>query len=268
MRILTRKLIGIIPLIILLAPLGLEASGSFQNERDRIIENLSKREMSVLEEPQELYLKIWNVDPKKIKNITNRRELLSAIVRKVTHGAVSDLNRAKKWTIFLQDKIVHPKSAPLLLNGQAVYDPIWILTNKVAHCGQTNRLIVDGLEILGIKGRVVQIKNHVIAEVFINGNPIALDADLLDGGRFFLTSDGRIPSAQEIFENPKILDKLAGQVNTEYEFFGGVPRDRNYFYMMMRDHFSEKPFYYVKTAQEQNLDNEYYGWNYYKTIRD
>jgi hypothetical protein len=69
MRILTRKLIGIIPLIILLAPLGLEASGSFQNERDRIIENLSKREMSVLEEPQELYLKIWNVDPKKSKTL-------------------------------------------------------------------------------------------------------------------------------------------------------------------------------------------------------
>ncbi len=32
--------------------------------------------------------------------------------------------------------------------------------------------------------------------------------------------------------------------------------------------FSVKPYYYVKTATTRQEKNEYFGWNYYETIRE
>ena len=234
---------------------------------DPLIRLLSQHEKTVNSISKSEYFNFKTADSSQITSIKDRRELLYSVVSAVTKNSVNDLESAKKWTVFLQDKLVHPEKPPLLSNGQAIYDPIWILKNKFAHCGQTSRLIVDGLETLGIGGRVVQLKDHVIAEVFIDGEPIALDADLLDGGRFYQKSDGSIPSAQEIFENPSFLNILRHNVYTEYNIFGGAEKDEDYYWFKLKEHFSVEPYYYVKTASQSNLDNEYYGWNHYRTSK-
>lgn len=230
-----------------------------------LIKSLSQHEITVDDiDPRDYFSQIVvSVDEVKFND---QRIILTEVVRSVTGSASSDLERAMLWTKFLQDKIVHPKRAPLLENGQAIYSPIWILREKFAHCGQTNRLILDGLETIGIEGRMVQLTNHVIAEVLIDGKYIALDADMLDSGNFFSDGYGGISSALEIHLNPSLLEHLNNDVNLEYQKFGDIPREQSYWVNTLRDYFSKPPYYYYKTATEGQLKNEYYGWNFYNTV--
>ncbi len=207
------------------------------------------------------------VSIEKINNIKNRRRILSDIFYCVTKKEKNDLAKIKKWVVFLQYKIVHPEKPPLLENGQMVYDPIWMLENKVAHCGQTNRLILDGLETIGIKGRVVQLSNHVIAEAYLDGKPLALDADLLDKGNFFYDSNNNILSAYKIHKDLSLLNNLRGKVHLEKNDFMSMMGEKDP-WKYLRDGFVEEPFYYVKTSSKKELNNEYYGWNYYYTIKN
>jgi hypothetical protein len=212
------------------------------------------------------YFQKYVIDPTEITCYINRRNILHEIVRRITQGAQNDIEKIRLWTMFLQDKIIHPKHPPIIECGQLIFDPIWILKNKVAQCGQVNRLVVDGLETLGFKGRVVQLSNHVIAEVYVDGRYLALDADLLDYGSFFYNKHGRIVSAMEIFLNPKILERLQGQVYSAYPEFKDIPHDENYWYNYLLQGFVSKPYYYKKTASLKQLDNQYFGWNYYDTV--
>lgn len=232
-----------------------------------IIKSLSKHELTLNTIDAQDYFSEVVVSMDEIAHYKNQRYILTGVVRNVTEHAANDLERAILWTKFLQDKIVHPKRAPLLENGMAIFSPIWILTEKLAHCGQTNRLILDGLETIGIEGRVVQLKDHVIAEILIDGKYIALDADMLDYGNFFSNGSGGIPSALEIHLKPSLLDNLHGDIYQEYETFGDNVHEQIYWVNYLRDSFSEPPYYYYKTATDQQLKNEYYGWNYYHTER-
>lgn len=164
----------------------------------------------------------------------------------------------------MQDRIAHPKWAPLLDNGQAIYDPYWILKNQIAHCGQTNRVVVDGLNAAGFKARVVQLKSHVAAEVWLDGAWRFLDADWLDLGQFVRREDGSIPSADEIHKNPKLLSGLMPGLEFKLYPIDVMPPGAEPYDVML----SVKPYYYVKTATPEQEKNEYFGWNYYETIRD
>src|SRR5687768_5107864 len=72
----------------------------------------------------------------------DRRLLLKELFAKVTEGAADPV---EAWVTYLQERIVHPANPPIHDNGLAIFDPLWILENRIAHCGQTNRLVVDGL---------------------------------------------------------------------------------------------------------------------------
>jgi hypothetical protein len=193
-----------------------------------------------------------------------RRTLLRALFAEVTKGASSDLDKAKVWVRYLQDRIAHPRHAPLLDSGQAIYDPLWILENRIAHCGQTNRLLVDGLSAAGFKARVVQLKAHVAAEAWIDGEWRYFDADWLSLGQFVQRKNGTIPSALDIFNDRTLLHGL--QPDAEFKMYPVdvfAPEQEPYTEM-----FTVKPYYYVKTATGAEEKNVYYGWNYYKTVRE
>lgn len=230
-----------------------------------LIHELSNEQKTVDFIDPNMYFEEIIISPQEILQHQNRRNILREVVQEVTRGAESDFERSIEWTTFLQSKLVHPEAPPLLDNGQAVYDPIWILQNRLAQCGQANRLILDGLETLGISGRLVQLNGHVIAEVFVDDNYVSLDANMLDTGVFFGNVDGHLPSAMEIHLNPSLLRDLYGNINREYEIFGNGVYDQDYWYNFMLDAFSGRPFYYYKEAEVESLDNEYYGWNYYRT---
>jgi len=194
----------------------------------------------------------------------NRRQLLRFLFVEVTRGASRDIDKAKAWVRFLQDRIAHPQHAPLLENGQAVYDPLWILANRIGHCGQVNRLVCDGLSAAGFKTRVVQLAGHVAAEVWVDGAWRYFDADWLNLGQFVQRKDGTIPSALEIFSDRTLLDGL--QPGAEFRMYPVDvmgPEQKPYV-----DMFADRPYYYIKTATEKQELNVYYGWNYYKTVKE
>jgi len=153
----------------------------------------------------------------------------------------------------------------LLENGQAIYDPYWILKNQIAHCGQTNRLLVDGLNVAGFTARVVQLKAHVAAEVWLDGAWRFLDADWLNLGQFVRNEDGSLPSAEQIHKTPKLLNGLMPGLEFKLYPINVMDHLSTEPYDMM---FSVKPYYYVKTATAAQEKNEYFGWNYNETIRD
>ena len=144
----------------------------------------------------------------------------------------------------------------MLNNGQAIYDPYWILKNRLGQCGQANRTVVDGLDAVGFKGRLVQLEGHVVAEVWLNGAWRILDAFLSDLGNYARYEEGTIASAEEIYRNPKLVAR--GRFRKRH-----APGFKSYSVM-----FSVKPYYYYKTATRRQEKNEYYGWNYYETVHD
>jgi hypothetical protein len=230
---------------------------------DLLIKELSKKEKTYLNFNKKKYFEEIKINEKEILKYKNRRDLLKKIVNNVIKDEKTDLDKIKKWVIFLQHKIVHPKKAPKLENGQAIYDPIWILVNKLAHCGQVNRLILDGLMTQGFNGRLVQLKGHVIAEVYFKNKYMALDADLLEFGGFFYKKNFEIASSLEIFNNQSILNNLKDYVGNEYKVFGDKEFSNNYWFNYLKESFSEYPYVYYKFANNNQLENIYYGWNYY-----
>lgn len=192
----------------------------------------------------------------------DRRYLLAELFSKVSSGYTSQESQVLAWVRYLQDRLAHPKTAPLHDNGQAIYDPLWILLNRVAHCGQTNRVLVDGLSAAGFEARVVQLKAHVAAEVWIDRAWRFLDADWLNLGQLVRRPDGTLPSAEEIHANPSLLDSV--KPDLEFRLYPSESVDEMPPY---EDMFATKPYYYVKTATMKQERNAYYGWNFYKTVR-
>lgn len=174
--------------------------------------------------------------------------------------------------------MAHPPRPPLDTQGQAVYDPLWLLRTRVGHCGQTNRLLIDGLDALGYKVRLVQFTGHVGAEVHFDGGWRYIDADILDFGAFIRKKDGTLASGKEITADLSLLDGV-----TPFEEIRrytppselGPAVDEPSSKAWLRRQFSERvvydgfetPFAWVKTATREQEDNVYYGWNYYRAER-
>lgn len=155
-----------------------------------------------------------------------------------------------------------------------VLDPIWVLENRLGKCGQTNRVLLDGLETLGIKGRLVQLVAHIAAEVWLDGQWRFLDADWLDDGEVVRRPDGRIPSAREISSNPHWLDSLhpASEWSAYGVDLGYSPETftdpvKRYKEMFVRTEVSglTTPYYYVKTATAEQRQDVFFGWMNYET---
>lgn len=210
----------------------------------------------------------------------DRREFLRYLVQRVTAGARSDEERAIVWTRWLQSYFAHPYVAPLDEEGMAIFDPIWLLQHRVAHCGQTNRLVVDGLNLIGIKGRVLQLRNHVAAEAYFDGAWHFLDADLLDFGSFVRGPDGTIPSALEIAADRSLLDRVISMKEAASypphrpeSASPASPSSTESPEHMLRHTFIPwkdpgsgltTPFTWTKTATARQEQNAYYGWNHYR----
>jgi hypothetical protein len=197
------------------------------------------------------------------------RAALGVYVRHATRRAETDAERIEAWTAFVQRHLLHPTRAPLMDNGQAVYDPATILRTRLAHCGQVSRTLADGLDLMGFKTRVVQLKNHIGTEVWHAGQWRYLDADWLEAGVFIRKPDGSIPSAAEIHRAPSLLDGVP--IGTEFQTYpaSALADESVVVYRggldAYKDAFSVPPRYIVKTATaEQESASPYYGWNYYQ----
>lgn len=215
--------------------------------------------------PESAFVEQAVIDEDSIRNV-DRREYLENVVRSVTSG--TDREKVIQWVTWLQNHFAHPQKPPIYENGIAIYDPVWLIENQLAHCGQVNRLVVDGLNLIGIKSRLIQLNNHVAAEAYFDGKWRFLDADILSFGEFVM-KDGEIVSTMEIVNNPELLNatnpllentfypdpRLTGNEMATYKetFSTGHYPD-----------FPETPFVWKKTATPEQEQNIYYGWNYYE----
>jgi hypothetical protein len=153
-------------------------------------------------------------------------------------------------------------------DAQMVTGPIWSLRNRLGQCGQTNRVVVDGLSAAGYRARVVQLAAHVAAEVWYDGGWHYLDADWLKQHQFVKKPDGTIPSTSEIYSHPEYL---AG-VDAESGFRSAPVDTRHETYQPYNAMFRRvdlgngvlTPFYLSKTATPAQERDAGFGWSHYR----
>ena len=207
----------------------------------------------------------------------DRRKLLERLFRSVTNSARSDEERVKAFVYFLQDYFFHPEYAPQDAQGQAVYDPAWLLTHRIGQCGQVNRLLVDSLIAGGFQARLIQLNGHVGAEVFYDKGWHYIDADSLSYHYLIENSDGKIPSAVEIYKHHRMVpaELVTGAKIDSYpnEILIKWPGQKHEPYAKVFEPWRDDttglsiPFAYVKTATPEQERNKYFGWNYYRAQR-
>lgn len=213
----------------------------------------------------------------------NRTKFLKYVFAIVTAGYKTDEDKIAAWVHYLEDRTAGPLYTPIMSNGQMISDPYWILKHRLGQCGQINRVVVDGLAAAGYTARLVQLDGHVAAEGFFDGRWHFLDADILSFGEIVHTPTGEIPSAEKIYENPKLLNSVHPYIGFRLDPLvlnnlislslldpnmklattsnGAPDSDKNNY----KNTFKDRPTYIYKTATAQQEKDVTYGWNYYRT---
>jgi hypothetical protein len=198
----------------------------------------------------------------------NRHSALNHIFNEITNGAKNNTERHLLVLKFLQRSSLHNLIQPIYPDKTGVFDPLVLLELSEMRCGQVSRVAIDLFASKGIKGRLVQVKNHVLAELFYDDSWHFFDADLLGGDQMIFNSQGEIPSIVELSQYPYAVDaipysqeSIVSPYRKEYTSYPYA----SYFYFNYDPSLS---LYYEKTATEQEEQNTIYGWNFYKTIKD
>lgn len=217
----------------------------------------------------------------------DRARALRAIFASVTAGAVNDTQRHQWLLQWLQQTVVHDHYLqPMYPLSDSewpitiVTDPLVLLELGTMRCGQVARVAADIWSAYGYQTRIPQLAGHVIAEVYYDNSWHYFDADVFSGSEVIMIG-GRIPSVEELAQNPPLIDRLAGFVelgpdglpafwNTP-EPYGNVPMAPypSYFYFSQRatgDPERTTVWYYVKGVGTPT-NNRLYGWDYYETVR-
>jgi hypothetical protein len=160
------------------------------------------------------------------------------------------------------------------------------------HCGQTARLVVDGLSAIGIPARVLQMKGHVSSEFFAEGRWILAEADILNNGQFLKDELGELVGIEEVMDDPSILNSVdpylepncwtllpppkAQELMERYRLVSGsdVGKGSRSVWASTFEKIEygdemrgtlQSPFVIKKTASpEETNDHHYFGWNHYE----
>jgi hypothetical protein len=169
-------------------------------------------------------------------------------------------SRVEPWVGWLSRTFENPNFTPVDEQSQAIYCPVWLLNNRVAKCGQIARLAADGLSLVGIKVRVVQLSAHVVAEALQDGRWIMLDPNRLREGHA-----GH--SVAELMRDEKRVDELLPHLKSrEPVMKDDEARSQYKSYFAVRKFPGipvPTPFEWKKTAKGKELDSHYFGWNYF-----
>lgn len=210
------------------------------------------------------------VDPAELTPNGSWDDRLRQLFQRVAVPASTPDEIVTRLVDYLRTAIYHPLYAPIDENGTAVYDPIWVLSNRLGHCGQTNRVLVDMLAAVGYQARLVQLTGHVAAEVYYEGDWHYLDADALAAGDEIRDANGDIPSAAEIAADLTLvahIDAYSEADNYPVSVIQHPPFDYASTFVPTTYGAFTTPYAYLKTATAGQMMNRYYGWNYYQTVQ-
>jgi len=202
----------------------------------------------------------------------DRERALQHIFAEVTQRAATSTERHLAVLKFLQKSSFHNVVQPLYADGTMVTDPLVVLALSEMHCGNVARLAVDLFEAVGIRGRLVQLASHVVAEVYYDGGWHYMDSDIFGNGETVVKADGTVPSVVELSRMPYLLDTLSHY--RELPYTGAALKISaeypSWFYFSKEAYgpATGEPFYYEKVASETQKDNRYYGWNFVNAIPD
>lgn len=227
---------------------------------------------------------------------SNSENWLRAVAELVTSGCASDLDIGLRWTTWLQQVTCHSCYPPVDEENQMVFHPKVLLSDRRMHCGQSARLVVDGLIALGGRARLLQLNGHVAAEFYSGDGWVYADADILGGGEFVRDESGQPVGVNEIIDAPEILgfnnpysrkscwtvkrDRggvKAGKFSTIDQDLQratsgterGVARWAEVFERRefeVRELRLATPYVIQKKAQASGLRDRYYGWGDYECV--
>lgn len=206
---------------------------------------------------------------KSLENVDRRRALLY-IFSDLTQSAPDNYSKHLAILDFLQHISNHNDIQPMYPNKNMVSDPLVLLELAEMRCGQVARMAVDLFAAAGYQARLVQLGEHVIAEIYYDGSWHYLDADIFGGGAL-VVSNGKIPSVDEMSKNPFVIDSVPNNLELHYQ---GRPANTiiypswNYFNKEAYKSYNYEAMYYYKTATVAQEFNNIYGWNYYTKVTD
>jgi hypothetical protein len=139
-------------------------------------------------------------------NVKASRWLTELVNNVISKEADRDAEiQAMKWVFFLRRALRHNCFPLLMEDGSLMYNPIRILVDGVSQCGQTARLVCDGLNAVGIPSRVLQLNGHVTAEFFAMNRWIIAEADILENHDNLYNKENKLASLEDIISDPRIL---------------------------------------------------------------
>ncbi len=100
------------------------------NNQSKLVAKLLDQRNAATLLPREAFAEQVSLPVSSIDTEVDRRTLLAALFSKVTAGQQADQLKVEAWVRYLQDRVAHPKWPPIFDNGQAIYDPLWILKNQ------------------------------------------------------------------------------------------------------------------------------------------
>ena len=200
----------------------------------------------------------------------NRRQVLEHIFKEVTKGAKNNTERHIAILKFLQKSSFHGKYLqPMYPDKTTVVDPLVLLELSEMRCGHVARIAVDLFEAGGMKGRLVQVAEHIFAEIFYDNLWHYFDGDLLAGGQTVLNEKRQIPSVIELSKNPYLIDSMPHavyelSVMAETSKKDSIPYPSFYYFKYGQS----LSLYYEKVATKEQELNKDYGWNNLRTVPD
>ena len=138
---------------------------------------------------------------------------LKNFVRLITKSVETETSKAMAWVHFLRYALAHSYFPLENEDGTMAYSPYRLLVDGYSQCGQTARLVVDGLHLIGIKSRLIQLNGHVSAEFWNNTRWIFAEADIIAENENLINYKGEFASIDDLIENPKILSQITPMKN-------------------------------------------------------
>lgn len=157
------------------------------------------------------------------------------------------------WINFIYKKVKNITPQNILdEEKQMIMHPIKLIEIGFAKCGQHARLIVDGLIVLGVKSRVVQLNSHVVAEYFDEIKKKWIMVDLTHH-----------PIKYEGFINKNFnLKKLIEGNNDEMDKYLAFTKKKHLkkvFLPKRYDQYNEYTPYIIKKTNVK-INDQYFGW--------
>jgi hypothetical protein len=180
----------------------------------------------------------------------NRPKALLAIFDKITKGATTNSEKHLKLLNFIQRASYHTEVISSYSAGDWVYDPLVLLELGDMWCTQGAILAIDLFGSAGYPGRLVQLANHQIAEIYYDGDWHYFDTDSFGNGETILDASGNIPSVAEMSKTDyQKLDTLpAFQESLVMDCTASSPEQKYY----------PSYSYFSSQAYERDVPQNYY----------